>query len=414
MVTGHSLGQMVTRPMARRQKVTGQMATKQMMAKQKALLDRRVLVLAALAFSTVIFPFTNVILPAACAEQADNYYKKALPGYKFAFPRDHASHEAFKTEWWYYTGHLKSDDGKKYGYELTFFRSGISPSENSQPKTKEHSNVYLAHFAISDISNKKFLFYEKLTRSGLSLGAASSSVLHLYNDGWRVDEAGDAMMLTADAEKAGIKLLLNSKKPPVIHGKDGVSQKADCVGCASHYYSLTRLETKGLLFIDGKEKRVTGSSWMDHEFGSNQLTEEQIGWDWYSLQLSDNSELMLYMMRKRDGSIDKNSSGTIIGADGKAEHLSLSQYKVRAKSKWLSPLSKGNYPMNWEIEIPEKQIKLQVNADFNNQELVTKRSTDVTYWEGASSITGTKMGKPITGEGYVEMTGYSETFRKKI
>ncbi len=174
------------------------------------------------------------------------------------------------------------------------------------------------------------------------------------------------------------------------------------------------MDTKGLLFIDGKEKRVSGTSWMDHEFGSNQLTDEQIGWDWYSLQLSDNTELMLYMMRKRDGTIDKNSSGTIIDADGKTEHLSLSQFKIRSKSKWLSPLSKGNYPMNWEIEIPEKQIKLQVNADFDSQELVTKRSTDVTYWEGASSITGTKMGKPITGEGYVEMTGYSESFKKKI
>ncbi len=376
--------------------------------------NKKVISLALMTASTFIFSFCIFALAPVQAEPADTYYKKALPGYKFSFPRDHASHEAFKTEWWYYTGHLKSDDGKKYGYELTFFRSGVSPAQKGEGIAKEHANVYLAHFAVSDISNKKFHFYEKLTRSGLSLGTASSSVLHIYNDGWRVDEAGDAMILTADAEKAGIKLLLNSKKTPVIHGKDGVSQKADCVGCASHYYSLTRLETKGLLFIDGKEKRVEGTSWMDHEFGSNQLTEEQVGWDWYSLQLSDNSELMLYMMRKRDGSIDKNSSGTIINADGKTEHLSLAQFKVQAKSKWLSPLSKGNYPMNWEIEIPSKQIKLQVNADFDSQELVTKRSTDVTYWEGASSVSGTKMGKPITGEAYVEMTGYSESFHKKI
>jgi predicted secreted hydrolase len=364
--------------------------------------------------SSILTPFFTIAVPAVKAEQVDNFYKKALHGYKYSFPRDHASHEAFKTEWWYYTGHLKSDDGKKYGYELTFFRSGVAPSEKAKTKSDAPSNVYLAHFAVSDINNKKFHFYEKLTRSGLSLGSASSSVLHIYNDGWRVDEAGDTMMLSADAEKVGIKLLLSSKKPPVIHGKDGVSQKADCVGCASHYYSLSRMETKGLLFIDGKEKRVTGTSWMDHEFGSNQLTEEQVGWDWYSLQLSDNTELMLYMMRKKDGSIDKNSSGTIIGVDGKAEHLNLSQFKIRSKSKWLSPQSKGNYPMNWEIEIPHKQIKLQVTPDFETQELVTKRSTDVTYWEGASSITGTKGGKPITGEGYVEMTGYNESFKKKI
>ncbi|HIA51882.1 MAG TPA: carotenoid 1,2-hydratase [Candidatus Melainabacteria bacterium] len=377
------------------------------MSFRNLVLRHRTIVFAALTAATIFVPFAQ-------AEVTDNFYKKALPGYKFSFPRDHASHEDFKTEWWYYTGHLKSEDGNKYGYELTFFRSGVSPSEKSQSKDKDHSNVYLAHFAVSDINNKKFHFFEKLTRSGLSLGAASKSVLHIYNDGWRVDEAGDAMMLSADAEKTGIKLLLTSKKPPVIHGKDGVSQKADCIGCASHYYSLTRMETKGLLFIDGKEKRVTGTSWMDHEFGSNQLTEEQIGWDWFSLQLNDNTELMLYMMRKKDGSLDKNSSGTLILADGKAEHLSLSQFKIRSKSKWLSPKSKGNYPMNWDIEIPSKQIKLQVNADFDSQELVTKRSTDVTYWEGSSTITGTKLGKPVTGEGYVEMTGYSETFKKKI
>lgn len=378
------------------------------------MIRKDVLLMTLMTASSLLTPFVTIAVPAVRAEQVDSFYKKALPGYKYSFPRDHASHEAFKTEWWYYTGHLKSDDGKKYGYELTFFRSGVAPSEKAKTKSNAPSNVYLAHFAVSDINNKKFHFYEKLTRSGLSLGSASSSVLHIYNDGWRVDEAGDTMMLSADAEKVGIKLLLSSKKPPVIHGKDGVSQKADCVGCASHYYSLSRMETKGLLFIDGKEKRVTGTSWMDHEFGSNQLTEEQVGWDWYSLQLSDNTELMLYMMRKKDGSIDKNSSGTIIGADGKAEHLNLSQFKIRSKSKWLSPQSKGNYPMNWEIEIPHKQIKLQVTPDFETQELVTKRSTDVTYWEGASSITGTKGGKLITGEGYVEMTGYNESFKKKI
>jgi len=372
------------------------------------------LLLATMTSSCLLLPFFNLAVPAAHAEQASGHYKKALPGYKFSFPRDHASHEEFKTEWWYYTGHLKSDDGKKYGYELTFFRSGVEPSAKSTAKSKTPSNVYLAHFAVSDIHNKKFHFYEKLTRSGLSLGTASSSVLHIYNDGWRVDEAGDAMMLSAEAEKAGIKLLLSSKKPPVIHGKDGVSQKADCVGCASHYYSLTRMDTKGLLFIDGKEKRVSGTSWMDHEFGSNQLTEEQVGWDWFSLQLSDGTELMLYVMRKKDGTFDRNSSGTIIGADGKAEHLNLSQFKIRSKSKWLSPLSKGTYPMNWDIEIPDKQIKLQVTQEFETQELVTKRSTDVTYWEGAATITGTKGGKPITGEGYVEMTGYNESFKKKI
>lgn len=358
-----------------------------------------------LAFLVFLF----AISPAVSAKE----YKQALPGYQYQFPRDHGSHEDFKTEWWYYTGHMQTESNKKFGYELTFFRHGIE--HDSSLKTKEDRNVYLAHFALTDETGGKFKYFEKLSRSGLPVAFARSDILSVQNQGWSVEQLGDRFVLRADGDKSGIRLLLSPAKKPIIHGKDGVSQKASCKGCASHYYSLTRLKTEGLVYVDGKPERITsGWSWMDHEFGSNQLTAEQIGWDWFSVQLENNTELMLYVMRRRDGSLDKNSSGTIIGADGNAIHLAKDDFKISSTSKWTSPNSNGVYPMGWSVEVPDHQIKLSVSPVLKDQELLTKRSTGVTYWEGAADVSGTVAGKAVRGQSYVEMTGYAEAFKKKI
>lgn len=340
-------------------------------------------------------------------------YRQALPGYKYQFPRDHGSHEDFKTEWWYYTGHMQTDSNKKYGYELTFFRHGIE--HDSSLKNKQARNVYLAHFALTDESAGKFQYFEKMSRSGLPVAGAETDVLAVHNQGWTVEQFGDKFVLRADGDGSGIRLMLSAAKPPVVHGKDGVSQKASCKGCASHYYSMTRLKTEGTVIVGGKREKIkSGWSWMDHEFGSNQLTEEQIGWDWYSIQLDNNTELMLYVMRRRDGSIDKNSSGTIVGADGSSIHLTRDQFRIQSASKWASPRSKGVYPMDWSVDIPTQNIKLTIKATSQDQELMTKRSTGVTYWEGSANVSGAVAGKPVKGQGYVEMTGYSEIFKKKI
>ncbi|MBX3074558.1 hypothetical protein KF913_11555 [Candidatus Obscuribacterales bacterium] len=358
-----------------------------------------------LAFLVSLF----AISPAVSAKE----YKQALPGYQYQFPRDHGSHEDFKTEWWYYTGHMQTESNKKFGYELTFFRHGIE--HDSSLKTKEDRNVYLAHFALTDETGGKFKYFEKLSRSGLPVAFARSDILSVQNQGWSVEQLGDRFVLRADGDKSGIRLLLTPAKKPIIHGKDGVSQKASCKGCASHYYSLTRLKTEGLVYVDGKPERITsGWSWMDHEFGSNQLTAEQIGWDWFSVQLENNTELMLYVMRRRDGSLDKNSSGTIVGADGNAIHLAKDDFKISSTSKWTSPNSNGVYPMGWSVEVPDHQIKLNVSPVLKDQELLTKRSTGVTYWEGAADVSGTVEGKAVRGQSYVEMTGYAEAFKKKI
>lgn len=352
---------------------------------------------------------TVCLVPIALAFQ----YQKALPGYQYHFPQDHASHPSYKTEWWYYTGHLKTTQGKKYGYELTFFRLGrdekqIKPDNKSPWNT---NNLYAAHFALSDENNRKFYYHEKLNRAGMNVAGARTDSYYTWNELWLAEGLGNQMILRADSPdgKQEIHLLLTPEKEPVIHGLNGVSQKASCVGCASHYYSMTRLKTEGTLLLDEKASSVTGLTWMDHEFGSNQLAQNQQGWDWFSIQCSDNTELMLYLLRQDNGQIDPNSSGTWVDLNGQSHHLTLKDFTVKPSGQsWTSPASKGKYPMGWEITVPSQRLMLTVTPAFQNQELYTKGSTRVAYWEGSAQVSGARWGKRITGQAYVEMTGYAK------
>jgi predicted secreted hydrolase len=361
-----------------------------------------------------------LILFSACfiSPSFSREFRPALPGYQFKFPKDHAAHEDFRTEWWYYTGHLKTTEGKRFGYELTFFRNGVDSADNINAdkimSPWKLDNVYLAHFAVSDVSNKKFYYFQKLNRGGLGPAAARSDNYYIYNENWFVEQLGKNMVLRAEAPGFSIHLNLENLKPEVIHGQNGVSQKAACKGCASHYYSLTRLKTDGVIYIDNKASLATGLSWMDHEFGSNQLTKEQVGWDWFSLQLSNNTEIMLYIMRNAQGGVDPNSSGTVIRSDGTTRHLFKGDFKVTELKKWTSPASKGIYPIKWTIEVPSEGCKLTITPAFEQQELETSKTTGVTYWEGASAADGIFAGKPVKGEAYVEMTGYAAQFKKNI
>jgi len=363
------------------------------------------------AWLASVFLLLTFCLPAQAVERP---YRKALPGYKYRFPEDHYSHDEFKTEWWYYTGHLMTKENKRYGYELTFFRTGADHEpENKNPAWKLQ-NFYLAHFAVTDENGKRFKFYEKLNRSGLNLAGARSDAYYVYNEGWSVEKIGEHFLLKADAKDYSIHLLLDAVKAPVIHGENGVSQKASCVGCASHYYSMTKLKTEGRIFVADKPYDVTGYSWMDHEFGSNQLSSEQSGWDWISLQLDDNRELMLYILRRVDGTNEPASSGTIVDAQGHATHVKLDGFKVTTSGSWHSPKSGANYPMGWHVTVPSANIDVTLTSNMQDQELMTARSTGVNYWEGSVTVSGTSNGKPVGGQGYVEMTGYGEKFKKNI
>lgn len=335
-------------------------------------------------------------------------FKLALPGYEFEFPRDHGSHPDYRTEWWYYTGHLRTESGRRYGFEVTFFRVGI---ENDTARTTQWQLQQLmpAHFAITDVAAKRFRYYEKLNRATPFTADAMVGRLDVFNEGWRATTNRDgSWQLVAKEGEDSIALTLRARKPPAIHGHDGISVKAQGKGFASHYYSMTRLEASGV--VNGQ--RVTGQVWMDHEFGSASLREHQQGWDWFSIQLDNDAELMLYVIRKTDGTADVTSSGSIITAEGDVIPIRREQFRVTPLARWKSKQSSATYPMGWRIEVPAFDVRLTLQPLMREQELITKGSTRITYWEGAVDATGSFGGNAVRGEGYVEMTGYDKAFRQ--
>jgi predicted secreted hydrolase len=361
------------------------------------------------ALRLLLFPlFLTLSLPGRGEGEGSFTYQLALPGRKLTFPADHYSHPAFKTEWWYYTGHLESDSGKRYGYQVTFFRFGLRDRQSEiKDKPPLFTELYMAHFAVSDIDRKKFFFRERINRGYQGKAGAATDRYLVWNEDWKVE--GDVKIHRIDVNDRGtrLSLSLNSLKPPVLHGDNGLSQKGEGEGRASYYYSLTQMKTEGEITINGKTEKVQGLSWMDHEFGSNQLTEDQVGWDWFSIQLNNETEIMLYLMRRKDGSVDPYSSGTLVNMDGTTKHLALNEFYVEVLDHWKSPRSGGNYPMCWKVTIPNQEIELKIAPEFTDQELITVRSTRVTYWEGAVQVSGTIRNRPMRGMGYVELTGYA-------
>ncbi len=335
-------------------------------------------------------------------------YRLALPGRKFSFPADHFSHPDFKTEWWYYTGHLETETGKRYGYQVTFFRFGL---RDRQKETKQQeplfTELYMAHFAVSDIENKKFFFRERINRGYDNKAGAATDRYLVWNEDWKVTGDNTSHRIQIGDRGTELRLTLKPLKPPVLHGQNGLSQKGEGEGRASYYYSLTRIQTDGTRTIGGKKEKVRGLTWMDHEFGSNELRQDQVGWDWFSVQLDNRTELMLYLLRRKDGSVDPYSSGTLVNADGSTKHLFLKDFNIEVLQHWKSPNSGADYPMKWKVAVPQEGIELAIAPAFPDQELITNRSTRITYWEGAVQINGTTRGKPVSGEGYVEMTGYA-------
>jgi predicted secreted hydrolase len=334
-------------------------------------------------------------------------WQLALPGWNYAFPRDHGSHPDFKTEWWYFTGNLHAKDGREFGYQLTFFRQGvIPPSQPVEAKSRFVTrDIKFAHFAISDITRSKFYFGQDLSRG--AFGEAG------FDDGNRLAWIGDCslaikpdgsfQLVGRDGEKS-LDLNLRSAKSPAIHGEKGVSQKADGEGRASHYYSLTRLETSGTIQIGDASFAVTGLSWFDHEWATNQLAKNQVGWDWFSLQFDDGSELMLFQLRAKDGARDHWSGGSWIAADGRVTRIANEDFTLEPSEAWKSDATGGAYPLRWRIRIASQSLDIDVTARMKDQEL---RLNPIAYWEGAVMAEGKRKGSAIRGSGYLEMTGYS-------
>jgi len=332
-------------------------------------------------------------------------FEQVRPGYPWSFPRDHASHPGFKTEWWYLTGHLESG-GRHFGYQLTFFRSALKGARGADSSRQ----VYFAHFAVGQLDGGRFRFFEKMSRGGLGVAGASEKDLRVWNGGWRLEGGNGPQRLRAEAAGVALELDLAALKPPTVHGRDRISRKGREPGHASYYYSLTRLDTHGTLWLDGASLPVRGASWMDHEFSSDQLSPQQKGWDWFSVQLSDGTDLMIYRMRLGGGGADPASSGTLIGAGGGKTDLSLAQFRVEPLGTWVSPHTGATYPSGWRLTLPAEGLSLEVIPQLQDQELVTRHSR-ITYWEGACAVRGTHNGRLVTGQGFVELTGYAGPLR---
>jgi predicted secreted hydrolase len=355
-----------------------------------------------------------VTIPPAQSQEDEHAFRRALPGYVYRFPEDHAAHPDFRTEWWYYTGHLITKDGRNFGFQLTFFRHALRPLSAQRQSSWAINTLYFVHFAITDEEGEEYRFQEKVSRGALNMAGADSEKYHVWVEDWQVSLQGDNHRLRAGKQDMGIDLTLVPNKAAVIHGKNGISQKAEGEGYASHYYSLTRMQASGRLFWQGRSFTVSGEAWMDHEFGSNQLRDYQVGWDWFSVQLENKIELMLYIIRHKDGRADPASSGTLVWPDGRSTYLALDAFQVETLGKWQSKKSGTTYPSGWRLKVPIQQLELKLSPTLRNQELTTKKSTLVNYWEGSVRVTGKYKGQRVRGRGYVELTGYDAEFRPDI
>ncbi|MGB8648561.1 MAG: lipocalin-like domain-containing protein [Anaerolineae bacterium] len=324
----------------------------------------------------------------------------------FTYPQDHGPHPDYQTEWWYYTGNVDTSDGRHFGYQLTFFRRAITPTAPGRASDWATNQIYFAHFAIADVQANTHSFTERFSRGAAGLAGAAGSPYHVWLEDWEIQSLsadGNKVQLRARDGSQALDLTLTSAKPIVLHGDRGLSAKSAAAGNASYYYSFTRLQTEGKLTSNGQTYAVQGLSWMDHEFGTTALGPQAVGWDWFSIQLSDNRELMFFQIRQKDGSIEPLSGGTLVEPDGTTRHLSKDEVKLGVLGTWTSPRSQATYPARWTLSIPSADVNLTLTPYISDQEM----NVSFVYWEGAVRIDGQSRGAPVRGSGYVEMTGYA-------
>ncbi len=333
-------------------------------------------------------------------------FQRAEGPRQWSFPEDFGPHPDYQTEWWYYTGNLQSENGARFGYQLTFFRRALLPESTRQERTSAWAvdQVYMAHFALTDVSGEEHYAFERFTRGAAGLAGALADPYQMWLENWEVSQTAiGEYRMKAEKNDISLDLALKDVKGPVFHGEDGYSQKGPEVGNASYYFSQTRLESEGVVKVAGETYPMTGLSWMDHEFSTSALSDGQVGWDWFSIQLDNDSELMVFQIRRADGDIDPFSSGTWINAGGNTTHLDQDHFQIQVLDTWQSDTSGGEYPARWKVVIPSLSIDLDIEPYLADQEM----NVSYAYWEGAVKVSGSVEGETVNGDGYVEMTGYT-------
>lgn len=333
------------------------------------------------------------------------------------FPEDHGAHPGYRTEWWYYTGNVRTESGRLFGFQLTFFRSQLTPGEDTAAPEGLSSpwrtnQMYFAHAALSDVAGRRFLYEQKALRGALGLAGVETSreAVTVRVHPWWTSIGQDRQELRAEALDFALDLRLAPQKNLILHGMEGYSVKGSSPQRASCYYSFPRLAAEGTVRVGTDTHAVLGLAWMDHEYSSEPLEPGLQGWDWFSLQLSDGTDLMLFGLRQKDGSWHAASSGTLVEASGTVHHLAREDFSVNVLSSWKSPRSKATYPAEWRLRVPAFGLDLHLKPNLADQELETGSSTGVTYWEGSVACRGTRNGAAVEGLGYVELTGYARPF----
>lgn len=344
---------------------------------------------------------------AAQAADASGFVRAAR-GQPLSFPADYGPHPDFQTEWWYYTGNLTGEDGRHFGYQFTIFRRAMQPPADraERPSDWGADQVYMGHFAVTDAAGGRFHSFEKLARGAADLAGAQAEPYAVWLEDWRVEDVPGQPGVThvqAAAGDVAIDLLLADTKGPVLQGDQGYSQKGPDPGNASFYYSLTRLATEGTVTVGGTAYPVEGLSWKDHEYSTSALASNQVGWDWFAIQLDDDTELKAFHIRQSDGSVDPFSAASFVDADGAVTHLSRDDFRIEVGKTWRSPRSGGEYPAQWTLTVPSLDLRLELEPWLADQEL----NVSYNYWEGAVRVSGERAGQPVSGNGYVEMTGYA-------
>ena len=395
-------------------------------------------ILVGLALSWIFFSEPKVEIEATIsAAQAlsgsdTEGFTQALAPREFVFPGDHGAHPGFKTEWWYYTGNLFTEEGRQFGYQFTIFRNQLSPSdadfarinqeepvlmnpeeEGARDSEWSTNQLYLAHFAISDVSKKDHVFDERYSRGTAGLAGASVDPYRIWLEDWEITRVKDSkasderfqMRIKAEMSNGtALDIVLNPQKPLVLQGEEGYDKKGGEDGNASYYISFTRMQTEGLLKKEGESLAVSGLSWMDHEWSTSALDSGQTGWDWFSIQLSNGYELMYYQIRNVDPDLAPQTTGSLVTPNGQKRDLDQGEVRLEVLEYWASPHTGARYPVQWTLAIPSEELEMDVTTVFDDQEM----TVSVQYYEGALQVSGKFRDEAIDGNGYIEMTGYEQ------
>ena len=326
-------------------------------------------------------------------------FARALAPRPLSFPEDHGPHPDFRTEWWYYTGNLKTPTGRHVGFQLTFFRVALSSEEGPRWSAWATRQLYVAHLAVTDTAGGRFHAASRVSRAALGLAGAQTAPFRVWVENWSAEGDGRAVRLRAHEGPAAVDLTVSPAKPVVLQGDRGLSRKGPEPGNASLYYSFTRMPARGVVRLGAETLEVSGGAWMDREWSTSALGAAVEGWDWFAVQLDDGRELMVYLLRRRDGTIDPFSAGTLVAADGTARRLDAADVRVETLAHWTSPRSGVRYPARWRLSVPSAALRLEIEPRLADQEL----RVGTRYWEGAVTVAGSS-----AGQGYVELVGYGE------